>query len=192
MYRISGIEPSPHRLYRRSLAGIHTWTRQAGRGSGHRSCMDCLHSGFSEPHSADPKILPGKHTDSLWPPPGTKTRSCYHIFLSCSWSKLHLLIFSDKMRSVIKENWLFKQPAATGSRLGFKTSALRNFFGIYWSKCIRRLRTFQFGFVFMMISVGSGGCINIYVETKTNVLKSCWQCLYFLLGNERTLSGSTS
>lgn len=71
----SWISSSPRRLCQRSPVGIHTQTRPAGRGSGHRSDTGCWHSGFSGSHSVDPRILPGRHTGSLWPPPGTKSRN---------------------------------------------------------------------------------------------------------------------
>ncbi len=84
------ITSSPHRLYQRSPADIRTWTHPAGCGSGHHFYTDCWHSDSSSSHSADPQIPPGKHTDSLWQPPGT-TR-CYQksapiltAFILFSW-----------------------------------------------------------------------------------------------------------
>lgn len=85
--------------------GIHTQTRPAGRGSGHRSDMGCWHSGFSESHSVDPRILPGRHTGSLWPPPGTKTSSSQTLMKVTVVAVLQFSVMTKLLLLVMHKSW---------------------------------------------------------------------------------------
>lgn len=101
----SWILSSPRRLCQQSPVGIHTQTRPAGRGSGHRSDMGCWHSGFSESHSVDPRILPGRHTGSLWPPPGTKTRSSQTLMKVMEMAVFQFSFMTKSLLLFMHKSW---------------------------------------------------------------------------------------